>query len=224
MTHIWVPCVLTVTEQNQARSKGDNVQIFQEIKTGKYMPSTIDLIYNSSDIIKSSVGKYQGFYIAKYEAGIPGTTRSVTTNHNTSVSGDILPVSKPNVGVWNFISKTNALSLSNKMINYENTGVHSTLISGSAWDTTLQWITTTTDISYAEKSKNKGNNSGTIAVTSSNLNRFYSKNNIYDMAGNISEWTAEACITKDGKGKCVLRGRKLRNRWNRISSSFTLSK
>ena len=185
--------------------KGDTVQIFQEIKTGKYMSSKIDLIYNTSDKIKSSVGKYQGFYIAKYEAGIPGTTKSVITNHNTSVSGNILPISKPNVGVWNFISKTNALALSNKMINYEKTGVHSTLINGVAWDTTLQWITNTVDSNYAENSKNKGNNSGKIAETSSNFNKYYCKNNIYDMAGNISEWTDEACII-DGKGKNILRG------------------
>lgn len=203
---VWVPCVLTTAEQEQAKSNGDSVQIFQEIKTGKYMSSTISLISNASDKIKNSVGKYQGFYIAKYEAGIPGTTKSVTIDHNTSVSGNILPVSKPNVGVWNFISKTNALSLSNKMINYEKTGVHSTLINGTAWDTTLKWITNTADSNYAENSKNKGNNSGAIAVTSSNLNKYYSKNNIYDMAGNISEWTDEACIIKEGKGKCVLRG------------------
>ena len=144
-----------------------------------------------AEYIKTSVGIYGGFYIAKYEAGIPGTTQSVTTDHNTPVSGDILPVSKPNVGVWNFITRADAISLSDKMIDYEETGAHSTLISGAAWDTTLEWITNTVDSTYAENSTNKGNHSGTISQTSSNFNALYSKNNIYDMAGNVWEWTTE---------------------------------
>ena len=95
------------------------------------------------------------------------------------------------------------------MINYEKTGVHSTLISGAAWDTTLQWITNTTDETYAEDSNSKGNYSGKIAVTSSNLNTSYAKNNIYDMAGNVREWTTENC-TDYINSRLVNRGRQLR--------------
>lgn len=208
---VWVPCVLTVEEKQLAQNNGDTVQIFQIKDTGKYLAvsgSTIEGDEPEAEYIRSSVGKYGGFYIAKYEAGIPGTTQSVTTDHNTSVAGDILPVSKPNIGVWNFITRADAIALSNKMINYEETRVHSALISGAAWDTTLQWITNTVDPDYVENSTNKGNHSGTIAVTSSNLNTAYSKNNIYDMAGNVWEWTTELG-TVNGNDCLFLRRRRL---------------
>ncbi len=204
---VWVPCVLTEAEQQVAQSNGHTVQIFQK-KLDYPKNSGLEVTGDEpeADDIRTSVENYQGFYIAKYEAGIPGTTQSVTSNHYTSVAGDILPVSQPNVGVWNYINRTNALVLSKKMINYEKTGVHSTLISGAAWDTTLQWITNTTDATYAENSEGKGNHSASIAVTSSNLNTAYAKNNIYDMAGNVYEWTTENC-TNGGYSRLVNRGR-----------------
>ena len=204
---VWVPCVLTEEEKQEAQNNGDTVQIFQKITTGKYIVSGMTITGDTpeAEYIRTSVGNYGGFYIAKYEAGIPGITQSVITDHNTSTSGNILPVSKPNVGVWNFINRTDALSLSNKMINYEETGVHSTLISGAAWDTTLNWITNTVDNTYAEDSENKGNYSGTISQTSSNFSTAYLKNNIYDMAGNMSEWTTENGIY-NGNNYLINRG------------------
>lgn len=204
---IWVPCVLTEEEQQQAQNNGDIVQIFRK-KLDYPKPSGLTVTGDTeeAEYIRTSVGKYGGFYIAKYEAGIPETNETVIVNHNTPKGGSILPVSKPNVGVWNFINRTDSLSLSNKMINYEETGVHSTLISGAAWDTTLQWVTNTTDANYAENSISKGNYTSTIAITSSNFNTNYSKNNIYDMAGNVAEWTTENG-TYNGNNYLVDRGR-----------------
>lgn len=207
---VWVPCVLTIAEQNEARSNGDVVQIFQRVLSyPKNSSIEVKEEMASADYIRASVGKYEGFYIAKYEAGIPGTNKSPTSNHKTSVAGDILPVSKANVGVWNYITINDAVSLSNKMISYEETGVYSTLISGTAWDTTLQWITNTTDSDYATTTIiGKGNYSKTLAVTSSNFNRAYAKNNIYDMAGNVYEFTTEFCKNNSSSER-VVRGRLL---------------
>lgn len=222
---VWVPCVLTEEKKQEAQNNGDIVQIFKKTTTGKYMQSEGEIIGDTEEAehIRTSVERYGGFYIAKYEAGVPGTSTNGMNAHNTSVAGDVLPVSKPNVRVWNFIRRTDAISLSNKMINYEKTKVHSTLISGAAWDTTLQWIKNTTDSSYDENSTNKGNYSGTVTVTSSNFNTDYAKNNIYDMAGNVFEWTTENSINNDKV--CINnRGRKLFSRWINISSSFSIWK
>ena len=52
-----------------------------------------------------SVSDYGGFYIARYEAGINGTTESTKTNdtNKQTQDGSVKPVSKQGVGVWNFI-------------------------------------------------------------------------------------------------------------------------
>ena len=205
---VWVPCVI---DQAQVKA-GDSVVTFTKTTTGKYNINNLGLLPTDTSVatedssandIKTSVGTYGGFYIAKYEAGVPGTTQSTTdSTGKTTVDGSVKPVSKPNVGVWNFITRTNAITLSKAMINTASTGVKSTLISGEAWDTTLQWITKT-DSSYAEDSTGKGNYTGTIATTASNT--AYAINNIYDMAGNVIEWTTENC-TNNGTSSLVNRG------------------
>ncbi|MEG1989659.1 MAG: hypothetical protein RR136_01515, partial [Clostridia bacterium] len=53
--------------------------------------------------IYTSVQKYGGYYIARYEAGLPNTTSPATSNHNTVCDGTIKPVSKPGVSPWNYI-------------------------------------------------------------------------------------------------------------------------
>ena len=56
------------------------------------------------------------------------------------------------------------------------------------WDTLLTWIGKS-DPNYLTDSSGKGNYSGTIINSGSNSN--YEVNNIYDLAGNCSEWTKE---------------------------------
>ncbi len=191
-----MPCVLTAEQQQTAQNNGDTVQIFQKTTTGKYNSNNYELLLTDTITVEEeeSIEIYGGFYIAKYEAGIEGTKDNdkLGSGNFKAIDGTYKPLSQPNVGVWNHIKKTEALRVSKAMIENEETGVHSTLISGEAWDTTLQWITNTVDECYAENSTDKGNYiPGSIAVTGSNP--AYSKNNIYDMAGNVMEWTTERC-------------------------------
>ena len=209
---VWVPCVLTETEKSEAKGKGDNVELFKKTMpqnlhdssdpNWRYFDSyTGDLgdDLEGTEKIENSVGVYQGFYIAKYEAGIPGSDSSSLEDHNTPNSGEILPVSKPKVGVWNFVTLEEAMLLSNKMIDEVQSGVHSTLISGAAWDTTLQWIVNSSDNSadykeYDIKTGQRGNyNNKKIWVTAQQP--YCAANNIYDMGGNVEEFTTEQMIS-----------------------------
>ena len=94
-----------------------------------------------------SVTKYGGFYVGRYEAGIPSNApfyantdgaEYVITNHIRNTTAYI-PVSKPNNPSWNWTSQVNAKTVSEKMYS-NSTSVESTLIDSYAWDTIVNWM------------------------------------------------------------------------------------
>ena len=79
-------------------------------------------------------------------------------------------------------------------------GVTSTLIYGVQWDAIMTWIDsayktgTCNSTSFVVNSTNKGYyNQSSETTIGSNSN--YSIKNIYDLAGNVYEWTMESCDT-----------------------------
>lgn len=222
---VWVPCVLTIEQQQQVQNNGDTVEILK-----RTLPSTTDTTdekynYNSMNVsitgdieganyISKSVEKYGGFYIAKYEAGIDseGNIDNNSLSTKKPTDGTYKPLSQSGKGVWDYISRANAITVSNKMIDYNKTGVHSTLISGTAWDTTLQWMVNSSDnkavnAGYDINSEGKGwyNDVSENKLTTTGK---YQLNNIYDMGGNVGEWTTENCVYNNAN-QLVFRGRQL---------------
>ena len=225
---VWVPCV---TDSSKIKD-GDNVEIFK-----KTLPSTTDTtdsyyMYNRKNYtitgdenpasnIRTSVGIYGGFYIAKYEAGVPldedgneiAPTLATTSQKARSVSG---------ATVWTNITRTNAIIATENMIDVSS-GVKSGLISSECWDTTLQWMVNTSDnatenAGYDINSRGNGwyNDVSSSKKTTSGQ---YPINNIYDMAGNIWEWTTENC-TYDGNSYLVTRGGNYDNSGSDVPVSY----
>ena len=195
---VWVPCVL---DQSKVK-EGDKVETFQKTTSGLYNENALRLLPTDTSVtdieptnaIKESVGKYGGFYVAAYEAGINGTKDNYSLSTKTATNGSVKPLSKANCGVWNYITRANALIVAASMVNTED-GVKSGLISGECWDTTLQWMINsstkaTSNAGYDIDSKGKGwyndVSSNKIKTTG-----YYAVNNIYDMAGNVWEWSTE---------------------------------
>ena len=87
-----------------------------------------------------------GYYIARYEAGISGTTSSTTastlsdgsTSKNSSSAAQI--VTKAGVGVWNYINQSNAANVCQSMYNTSSDKVTSDLVNSYAWDTAIVFI------------------------------------------------------------------------------------
>ena len=199
---VWVP----VDDINEFVRKDFGIEItgtdftnectepFSKTYNGVTLSLTNDLTeeYAEYKAMKSSVTKYGGFYIGRYEAG---------SENNTLVV-------KKGAEVWNYISwgtsiidigTSGAVYKSRKL--YLNTAtikdsVVSHLIYGVEWDAALNFISKTDSI-YAMDSTDKGNYNGVLENTG-----YYAVNNIYDMAGSLSEWTMEAYLSN----KRVYRG------------------
>ena len=205
---VWVPCVINQDDV----ADGDTVVTFQKITTGKYNAANFTLLPTDTTVatedssvqeIEESVEKYQGFYIARYEAGIEGTTDNNSLAIKITTDGSVKPLSQAKKGVWNCVTRTEAIRLSKQVVDSSNTAVKSTLISGEAWDTTLAWMTLA-DSTYAEDSSKKGWYAE-VSSDAVNTTGYYAVNNIYDMAGNVCEWTTENCKV-NGQASFVARG------------------
>ena len=161
------------------------------------------------DLMRQSVLQHDGFYVARYEA-------SKDETNQTNVA------SKQGKEVWNYISWGDSMSeigtegavyqAQQMYTNKDIYGVTSTLIYGVQWDAIMAWIDPKyktgdcdTSTSFVTNSTGKGiykdNRSEEPSVTGSDSN--YAVKNIYDLAGNVSEWTMEAYSSSTTR---VLRG------------------
>ncbi len=142
-----------------------------------------------NEMIKS-VKTYGGFYIGRYETGNLSQTKAVVQKNNTDIGSQ----------TWYTRYKVC------KTIK-ANDNVVTSMLWGCQWDATLRWMQTSSNSEVANfptNSEGKGNYSGTNgnAPIATESNSAYAVNNIYDMAGNVYDWTIEAGST----GNRVIRG------------------
>lgn len=134
--------------------------------------------YNS---MKSSVAKYKGFYVARYEAG-KGESDNVIVSRKGAVAYN-------NITWGNSMSElgtTSAAYLANNM--YVGNNTYSThLIYGSQWDATLIWLSDKYNVSNSDSWGNYQQG----GLASCGYNEKWKAKNIYDFAGNLREWTME---------------------------------
>ena len=130
----------------------------------------------------NSVKTYGGFYIGRYETGNLSQTKAVVQKNNSDINNQ----------TWYTMYKMC------KTIK-ANDNVATSMLWGCQWDATMRWMQTSSNSEVANfptNSTGKGNyrdtNGDAPIPTGSNPN--YSVNNIYDMAGNVNDWTIEADV------------------------------
>ena len=159
---------------------------------------------------KTSVERYKGFYIGRYEAGdkeSTGTTKATfrTSSSDTSNSVTIKADQVP----YNYVTRTQAISLAEGFKTQQGYKAKTKLVSSYAWDTTIAFIEKTvnnygssssqgnysnTSVTYkditdeSKPEKTKAENSSLLVATGQTTPVC----NIYDMGGNVFELTNES--------------------------------
>ncbi len=168
--------------------EGMNFEFYENTNSADGRPNGGEGAKNLAGFIQS-VQDNHGYYIARYEASYKS---------GTSIN-DYKPYSKPSINkstssmsyeagtLWNSITQGDASKVSRNMYNgtdNEAKYVESDLVNSYAWDTAIVYIQAMGNENYANAYDKNGNLRNTGATGDE-------KCHIYDMAGNVSEWTTE---------------------------------
>ena len=164
---------------------------YQELATSNYGNATAKDI----EKFKTSANSNHGYYIGRYEAG--------------ETDNDGFMVCKSGQEVWNNITHPKASEVSRNMYGSE-AKVTSDLINSYAWDTAIVFIqkcgtesnSSTYSYTVGQSSTNMLQATGTNILKATN--KIDKQCNIFDMAGNCSEWTTETHSIS--RNPCVDRG------------------
>ena len=172
---------------------------------------------NIAAFIESTI-KNGGYYIARYEAGInleenqyvfanyemkedySGIEPTIMANV-IARDGTVKPLSIKGKGVWNAVTQGEASTISKNMYNISSDKITSDLINSYAWDTAISFIEKcSTNNNYANQKASE------VLSTTGNIHDdiIDIQCNIYDMAGNVSEWTTETGV--ENGYPCVCHG------------------
>ena len=186
---VWVPTTTTKFERVNFAPSGIWNQSYElsDTKSNYAYYDEMDSIEYIN--MKNSVEKYGGFYIGRYES----------SKSNVDSVPQVKKITTSDKGkIWTNISPQDIQIVCNNMYA-DNETVKGFLTYGINFDTTLQWL-----IDSGAKSEedirvdstswgNYSNNTFTGNVKSGTTGMFEETkaNNIYDLAGNYWEWTAE---------------------------------
>ena len=178
---VWIPC--TITQYQNAKNAvkrnewshspeyytngGEDGSVWSDDYTDQDI-SNINAVYKTTaineitanwekeqtEVAEESIKKYEGFYIGRYEAGIPeeakvfyrnpkgtdltydSSNRGQTNEAGLNIIKNLKPVSKKGVQAWNFITQPNSKIVAENMYkaSSEETSVGSYLVDLQAWN------------------------------------------------------------------------------------------
>ena len=177
----------------------DSINSYKKIE-GEYYSTSLDTLPSGVSDAKTDVQKYGGFYIGRYECGIP-------ISDSSAKDGIGVPTIQKDRIVWNNISYKNAKDSAEGLYNQVSDSVISGLMSAIDWDTTCVYISDkvlsiTNSRSYGNYSDSTtpANVDGYGSIKATGYSEIWKVKNIYDLAGNVGEWVA--AVYNSDRGFC----------------------
>ncbi|MDD2376826.1 MAG: hypothetical protein PHD15_05230 [Clostridia bacterium] len=190
---------------------GENVPYTKWCTTGFTYADTTDDTLPSGIIEIDQINSYGGFYIARYEAMFDynGGSIRVASKKSTNLTTIDWVATRDNAHtgyVWNFVNYTESKSYAENMAQsygYDSASVTTNLITGTQWDTAMEWIndsgksvTDSTTWGNYINSVSPANLPEMGFLQISGFSEYWKANNIYDLAGNTREWIHEIYMTQ----------------------------
>ena len=205
---VWVPVgTIIKTDGTQAEIKLNRYTFDEDGIAKAQNESVVDIYYSETESkgntvaksvsdFKLSVTTNGGYYIGRYEA---------RTIKPRSDKGDTLAqiTEKGTDKVYNFVTQIQAASQAKNMYNSSN--FTSDLMNSYAWDTAILFLQNCgTNKKYSRQKGLSASALQTGTNTLTEINKIDKQCNIYDMAGNLREWTTE--MSDVSANPCVVRG------------------
>ena len=210
---VWIPVDNIADYKRTAYSTQVATGTTDTTNSEQIKASTSDKSYYYTEALpedeRTSVETNKGYYIGRYEAGDKESTDSKVLRTESLGTANNKVTVKAGQAPYNLLIYRDAKSLAEGFSEKQGyTSVKSKLVSSYAWDTAIEFIQKTnsdygnsseegnykdvpeftyTDITGSSKTKTNGDK---ILIPTGQTTAV---NNIYDMGGNVCEWTTESC-------------------------------
>ena len=212
---VWLPEGFRISKDSASTVKGGIVIEDKDLNQFVWVPVAMIADYKRTgyngeysealpEDEKTSVKTYKGFYIGRYEAGDKESTEAKKLRSSNDVTKTV--TIKANQAPYNYVTRTQAKSLAEGFKTQQGYKAKTKLVSSYAWDTTIAFLQKVNS-DYGSSSKEGNYTNTTFSYTditgARQTKARYSKVlvptgqttpvcNIYDMGGNVWEWTTES--------------------------------